>query len=1083
MRARTELALTDIPRKANIVLQLILLGFLLLFVRVAYLTLNQHQRAVKDAYVGRKITIVEPAPRGTIRDCDNKLLAGNQIEYRVGLLWGPIRKIQPRAKRQKYVRFLCRKIGAVIGENPLAIEDILYSFAALNSTTPYVLQATLTEREYAQLTGLRHLLPGLVTVKGFQRIYPQGSLACHVVGYTAPIQKEEYNKLIMRRHRLEHYLKMKEIGLEADFAENVEQDLQIDYATAKAEHARLIRQNYTFADRIGRAGIEAWYEESLRGQRGFQRVFSNAKGATIRPLTGSMPVVPGKRILLTISSELQAHCEKLLALSEPERSQQFMEKYGTEVKQPKLRGGAIVAIDPKDGKIVALASFPRFDPNQFETSQRHKTVKKEPDSVKENHILAAPKERSIQPVDKALRSHAFLTAFWNQAAPFSFELYNNPKGGSRGVLARGNETLQGAISVGECWFDWDLFLDLLLPPKSPIKLQLHKGRPVEDLQRLQKIVLAWATWMGGSPLEFITCHLNSSHALECAPDALLQTLPVLERWFQGMEKIQERVALIDISRMVIRDLNIPLKGYTIESLLKEKNRYFLALSDLKNEMYEKYWSGPFRKWRKLHEEEYLKECRKKEKNAKTTPAPYLVHLKQYARQSFEKLWEKYKRDWIETLWRKNYQGLGAVTPRLFSLLEDLIHPAFELWGNYRGSPKRTTGYYLLTTALAAYQPGNSSLAFQTLSPQGSIFKLAVAYAALLQRFKETQGTFKRYDTNFFEIIDQTYKVGSQVFVGKFLNEKPIPQIFKGGRIPKSSHAHFGRLDLLKAIAVSSNPYFSLLASEYLDSPKQLETVAKNFGLGSLTGIDLPFEKRGTVPDDLDKNKTGVYTTAIGQHTLTVTPVQTAVMLSAFANGGKIMRPYVLKAKIAPRQMEKGFYLPKVEALHALGIEFPLFIDSKAPDLSNRIEYSRGEVLREVEMPPEVQATVALGMQKAVQRLLVDKQLGLKRFITLYPEFQQAIDEVADSFIGKSSTAEVQDRLGLDIGQKTVIYNHIWFGGQSKKPKSDGISLMATPELVVVIYLRYGGYGRDVFPLAASVVQKWRNIQRKKSHLR
>src|SRR5262249_2544792 len=125
-------------------------------------------------------------------------------------------------------------------------------------------------------------------------------------------------------------------------------------------------------------------------------------------------------------------------------------------------------------------------------------------------------------------------------------------------------------------------------------------------------------------------------------------------------------------------------------------------------------------------------------------------------------------------------------------------------------------------------------------------------------------------------------------------------------------------DLLQAMESSSNPYFSLLASDCIEHPDDLSRAAKEFCYGARTEIDLLAEIPGKVPADLSYNRNGLYAMAIGQHTLTVTPLQTAVMLSAVANGGKIIKPRIVhltasdsEVSFYPTVVRREVFLPDV----------------------------------------------------------------------------------------------------------------------------------------------------------------------------
>ncbi|QEY32548.1 penicillin-binding protein 2 [Synechococcus sp. RSCCF101] len=109
------------------------------------------------------------------------------------------------------------------------------------------------------------------------------------------------------------------------------------------EFAYLAEEGYEIRDRIGRIGVEAAYESHLRGEWGGQMLEVNAMGEVQRSV-GDKPSVAGRDLTLTLDLDLQRAAERVLA------------------DKP---GGAIVALDPRDGAILAMASRPTFDPNFF----------------------------------------------------------------------------------------------------------------------------------------------------------------------------------------------------------------------------------------------------------------------------------------------------------------------------------------------------------------------------------------------------------------------------------------------------------------------------------------------------------------------------------------------------------------------------------------------------------------------------------------------------------------------------------------------------------------------------------------------
>ena len=108
------------------------------------------------------------------------------------------------------------------------------------------------------------------------------------------------------------------------------------------ELQRLDNGNYEGTDYIGKTGLEKFYEDLLHGEVGVEQVETNAQGRAIRVLE-TTPPVPGLNLHLSLDAELQRITESAMGEN----------------------NGALVAIDPSDGSVVALASMPGFDPNLF----------------------------------------------------------------------------------------------------------------------------------------------------------------------------------------------------------------------------------------------------------------------------------------------------------------------------------------------------------------------------------------------------------------------------------------------------------------------------------------------------------------------------------------------------------------------------------------------------------------------------------------------------------------------------------------------------------------------------------------------
>lgn len=162
------------------------------------------------------------------------------------------------------------------------------------------------------------------------RYYPNGHLAAHTLGYMGKISQPSEIKQYM-----------------------------------------IERDDYSLNDIIGKTGIEQKYEEYLNGEDGTRRVEVDAFGNTIKVFKED-PAKPGDNVYLTIDAELQRVAEASLkhALEEIQVSGEFQSKWGNYDYKDDLdlsyaTSGAVVAIDVKTGEVLAIASYPAYDPNLF----------------------------------------------------------------------------------------------------------------------------------------------------------------------------------------------------------------------------------------------------------------------------------------------------------------------------------------------------------------------------------------------------------------------------------------------------------------------------------------------------------------------------------------------------------------------------------------------------------------------------------------------------------------------------------------------------------------------------------------------
>ncbi len=136
---------------------------------------------------------------------------------------------------------------------------------------------------------------------------------------------------------------------------------------------QLQEKAYTINDFIGKTGVEATFDPELRGYAGKKTYEIDIKGNPVRELPGFRRAVTGQRLLLSISSELQEYAEQLLAQHEKLREVQGQQRRTFFERASWIKGGAIVAMDPKRDRrsVLALASYPRIDLNDFIPSKMH----------------------------------------------------------------------------------------------------------------------------------------------------------------------------------------------------------------------------------------------------------------------------------------------------------------------------------------------------------------------------------------------------------------------------------------------------------------------------------------------------------------------------------------------------------------------------------------------------------------------------------------------------------------------------------------------------------------------------------------
>ena len=258
--------------------------------RLAWLQLahGSENRVLADE---NRVRLVPRSPmRGRLLDRRGRLMAGNRLTYNLYLLPKELNDARWQQLQPRLANLLQIPADRLNHQRQSGLNPDGYRIELIADLKPD--QVLRLKEQQANLQGLQ-------VDQDYRRSYTYGALGAHVLGYTSPITDAEYQYLEEKGYRIQ--------------------------------------------DRIGRIGIEAVYENHLRGEWGGQQLEVNAAGEVQRVL-GDKHAKAGKDLTLTLDLDLQRAADEAL---------------GTVAK------GAIVALDPRTGAVRAMASKPNYDPNIF----------------------------------------------------------------------------------------------------------------------------------------------------------------------------------------------------------------------------------------------------------------------------------------------------------------------------------------------------------------------------------------------------------------------------------------------------------------------------------------------------------------------------------------------------------------------------------------------------------------------------------------------------------------------------------------------------------------------------------------------
>jgi penicillin-binding protein 2 len=282
---------------------IVLAAFAILFLRLWALQVLSGSQYLNAAQNNQLRTLRVPAPRGPIVDRNGIVLVTNVGGSSVQI-W-PTDLPKDKAAR----RDVLSRLGRVIGTSVRRLEREIARRGG-DPLTPVTVKRGVDETIVHYLYERRDDFPGVRTYDSFLRHYPRRALAAHVLGHVGEATEEQ---------------------LEAN------------------EALRL-------GDEVGQSGVEAAYDRFLRGTAGRAQLRVDSLGRPRSDVVPSEQAVPGYALRLTIDARLQQAAEAAL-------------RYGIQTAIANeawyADGGAVVAMDPRDGEILALASNPTFKPSVF----------------------------------------------------------------------------------------------------------------------------------------------------------------------------------------------------------------------------------------------------------------------------------------------------------------------------------------------------------------------------------------------------------------------------------------------------------------------------------------------------------------------------------------------------------------------------------------------------------------------------------------------------------------------------------------------------------------------------------------------
>jgi penicillin-binding protein 2 len=282
--------------------------FCTLLARLWFLQAGAGQKLAAVATRNSVRTVQTPGLRGRLLDDKGRVLAQNRVENAILV----DRKITPQE-----LKLVVARLAFVLQVPPASIEKRIND----KRISPYRPVPVATGVSIDAITFIKEhqqFFPGVDADQIPIRSYPDGSLAAHVLGYTGEVSDAE-----LKQQRDAHY----QLG-----------------------------------ETVGKSGAEQMFESELRGKPQIDKIEVDSRGKPLRTVD-ERSSVPGHDVQLTIDADVQQTVEQTLANAMLQvRGLGDSAKKGSRFAAP---AGSVVVLNAQDGSVVAMASNPTYDPNQF----------------------------------------------------------------------------------------------------------------------------------------------------------------------------------------------------------------------------------------------------------------------------------------------------------------------------------------------------------------------------------------------------------------------------------------------------------------------------------------------------------------------------------------------------------------------------------------------------------------------------------------------------------------------------------------------------------------------------------------------